>query len=1127
MDRAAMASPGALHFESVSWRQAQGPVWQGHGWGGTILFGFQMQARGSWSFVTMCSACEGDRCWHVAALGKRVLETAGESLVQWQREADRMRGPGASDWRGRPTLVPREPSPEEKFRAWIGVREGSAASTNRDAPYMGRHGGGSSEELIFMLSGAEGGNARLQLEAGFSRLLKSKSAMTKFIDSNDSYTERPMPHCMRLPVYADYARWCASNFVGMKGQTKWSSMVLDERGVAMVKAAAESGLLYVYDAATDRPVGPAKWGGVRCLGWKWTPKDGELWEVRHEIEGGGDAYFGDVPMFVDVKGLEVGMLDLQGMDPSNAEMVQSAPPIPAKWIEENAQSTSALRFLPRPPEEVVQRSNRIIQGVQPIPVLTVEVKDKKEVFGFDLAFKYDDVLDYFAEQQDAIQFIKRDGETIELVRDMASEARARAAMKAVGIVRSGAGEWRFEGDRAAQVEGFRRLLACDFAPLRDAGFEIAQVSGWSSRVQEVDSVGGGFDAGDGLEGFDGETRTAGLEFSMGFVIEGERYNLLPLVSQIVEVVGGVEGIARMAVELAEGESSEKEHTKLWVVDEGGRWIGLPRVELMPWLTLMAELLAGRKVKDLAAPSIVLTRIEALRMEAEAPELQLGGSGATIVQELLAAKRCTDEIQIEGFTATLEPFQRTGVHWMRVLGKHGLGGLLGDDRGLGKTVQCIAHLQDVKQRGGLTHPALVVAIPTQVRHWEKHLHRLAPGLKVLVLAGGDRRSMAERLKDYDVIVTNWEKVPKDIEWLSKQRFSASIWDETEKIHNHQTNVAKAVRLLNVGYAIALNGSPLENTYGDVWSVLDAVLHGYLGSEALFKRSFRIPIEENQSVEKLRQLRKRLAPFMLRRLKKDSGVSLPPVQHEDVALRIKGAQANLYEAIRITTEEKVKEAMAGGMEGTKKGRILAILTRLRQVCCDPRLTDMGRDRKIKESAKMDWIERTVPAMVKEGRRVLLVCYFSEMFDLIGPVLDRHGVPYSMIRQGVNNREAQKEAFKEGRTKVFLLGLKSGGRGTDLPEADTVVHVDPWWNPKAHDQATDRAHRMGQQNKVLNLRLFIEGSFEERVMEIQERKRLFADSLDDETVLDESKITEEDVREMLRPLQETADDDEDMAA
>lgn len=978
-----------------------------------------------------------------------------------------------------------------------------------------------------MLSGAEGGNARLQLEAGFSRLLKSKSAMTKFIDSNDSYTERPMPHCMRLPVYADYARWCASNFVGMKGQTKWSSLVLDERGVAMVKAAAESGLLYVYDAATDRPVGPAKWGGVRCLSWRWTPKDGELWEVRHEIEGGGEAYFGDVPMFADVKGLEVGMLDLQGMDPSNAEMVQSAPPIPAKWIEENAQSTSALRFLPRPPEEVVQRSSRIIQGVQPIPVLTVEVKDKKDVFGFDLAFKYDDVLDYFAEQQDAIQFIKRDGETIELVRDMGAEARARAAMKAVGIVRSGAGEWRFEGDRGAQVEGFRRLLACDFAPLRDAGFEIAQVSGWSSRVQEVDSVGGGFDAGDGLEGFDGETRTAGLEFSMGFVIEGERYNLLPLVSQIVEVVGGVEGIARMAVELAEGESSEKEQTKLWVVDEGGRWIGLPRAELMPWLTLMAELLAGRKVKDLAAPSIVLTRIEALRMEAEAPELQLGGSGATIVQELLAAKRCTDEIQIEGFTATLEPFQRTGVHWMRVLGKHGLGGLLGDDRGLGKTVQCIAHLQDVKQRGGLTNPALVVAIPTQVRHWEKHLHRLAPGLKVLVLAGGDRRSMAERLKDYDVIVTNWEKVPKDIEWLSKQRFSASIWDETEKIHNHQTNVAKAVRLLNVGYAIALNGSPLENTYGDVWSVLDAVLHGYLGSEALFKRSFRIPIEENQSVEKLRQLRKRLAPFMLRRLKKDSGVSLPPVQHEDVALRIKGAQANLYEAIRITTEEKVKEAMAGGMEGTKKGRILAILTRLRQVCCDPRLTDMGRDRKIKESAKMDWIERTVPAMVKEGRRVLLVCYFSEMFDLIGPVLDRHGVPYSMIRQGVNNREAQKEAFKEGRTKVFLLGLKSGGRGTDLPEADTVVHVDPWWNPKAHDQATDRAHRMGQQNTVLNLRLFIEGSFEERVMEIQERKRLFADSLDDETVLDESKITEEDVREMLRPLQETADDDEDMAA
>jgi SNF2 family DNA or RNA helicase len=144
----------------------------------------------------------------------------------------------------------------------------------------------------------------------------------------------------------------------------------------------------------------------------------------------------------------------------------------------------------------------------------------------------------------------------------------------------------------------------------------------------------------------------------------------------------------------------------------------------------------------------------------------------------------------------------------------------------------------------------------------------------------------------------------------------------------------------------------------------------------------------------------------------------------------------------------------------------------------------------------------------------------------MLDKHGVPYSMIRQKVNNREAQKDAFKDGRNPVFLLGLKAGGRGADLPEADTVIHVDPWWNPKAHDQATDRAHRMGQKNTVLNLRLFIEGSFEERVMEIQERKRIFADSLDDETVLDESKITEDDVRAMLRPLQEVDNEEEALA-
>jgi SNF2-related domain/Helicase conserved C-terminal domain len=1122
----------SIRLSEASWKVGRGPVWESHHWNSQVIFGFKLVNGGVWSFISNCSKCAADGCWHVVAVGNRVVRTQSRMLDRWQMLIDVEHGrPAHEQWKGQGWQAPQPRGHEEQFQQWLAGRDmasRSAKSTSRQQDEE------LTSELIFVIDRAEGRRDwRMALKAGTSRKMKTKSAMVKTKWLDDQRTERPDARHLALPLYERYARWCASNFGGMSGNFRWSHVVLDASGMEMVKAAAEAGRLYIHDDIEDRPVGPATWAPMRALRWNWEEKSGDTLAVKYVVEGGGHAFFGEVPMYADMASAAVGLLDLQGMDSANAEMVTTAPLIPRKWLSENAQTPLALKFLPRPPDEVVKRHTKLIQGIVPTPVLTVEVKERKEIFALDLAFRYDVVLEYFTEDQEKIQFIKRAGETIELVRDIEAEGRARHAMSALGLARSPAGDWRFLGDKAAQVDGFRRLLSTDFAQLREAGFEIAQVSGWSSMVQQVESIKGGF-AGqwkeesldaesdeEGPEHLDGTGLRSGLEFSMGFVINGQRYNLLPLVPQIVEIMGGIEGINRAMAEIAKGDVLTEAEPTLWAVDDEGRWIGLPRRDLVPWLSLMAELLAGRKAKEMAAPSIVLSRIEALRMQAEAPELDLGGSGEKIIRELLAAKKCTDEVLIEGFTARLEPFQRSGVHWMRVLGRYGLGGMLGDDRGLGKTVQCIAHLQEVKSKGQLKHPALIAAIPTQVRHWEKHLHYLAPGLKVLVLGGTERHEKMGSLANYDAVVTTWEKIPKDIEALRKQRFQMAFLDETEKIHNSQTNMAKAVRLLDVGYAIACNGSPLENHYGDIWAVFDAVLHGLLGGDSMFKRNFRTPIEELKSVEKLKLLRKRLAPFLLRRLKKDSGVSLPPVQHQDVPLRIKGEQANLYEAIRITTEEKVKEALEGGFEGSKKGRILTILTKLRQVCCDPRLTEMGRERNLAESAKLKWIEENIPVMVEEGRRVLVVAYFSEFFDLIGPVLKERGIAYSMIRQGVNNREAEKEAFKAGRTRVFLLGLKSGGRGTDLPEADTVCHLDPWWNPKSHDQATDRAHRMGQQNTVLNLRLFIEGSFEERVMEIQERKRLFADSLDDESVLDEGKITEDDIREMLRPLRDLDDD------
>lgn len=1108
-----------IPYNQTKWQGSPGPVWVTVEWGPTVYFGFQLRPGAQWEIGSNCDICRHARCWHVASLAAQVIRREAEFLVQLQEHVNRRAGNQWSDWRAS-GLVPAAPRPEAVFRQWLSDRR-SAQLARSNEPYYGPRG--SADELIFLVVRAESAETRLGLLAGLSRKLKSKNAMAKPKLFGQYPGERPARPYLSNALYASYARWCASNFAGMKGGQTWSDEVADQTGIAVLKELAEGGKLYIYDAASDRPVGPARWGATRALGWKWSAEANDLLALSHHVVGGGTAFFGRVPLYADEVGLEVGTLDIGSMESVDAEQACSVPPIPRSWLVEHSRSDWAKRYLPRPPESVVARNTRLIEGVAPVPVLTVEVRDRKEVFGVDLAFRYGDVLEAFTTKQDKIVFVERKGETIEVVRDLAAEAHARGVMLLQGFGQTEGGGWKFSGDKAAQLAAFRHLLETDFAALRRQGFEIAQVNDWTSKVLTADSIKAGFDADEqaDLEGTAGTT--PGLEFSMGFVIGGERYNLLPLAGQVIEAAGGPQGIARGMAEIEAGALPTQDKSKLWVSDEEGRWIGLPRLELMPWLAMLAEIVAGRKSAEFKQPSLLLSRIEALRIQAEAPELQLGGSGGKIIRELLAAKACTDPVEIEGFFADLEPFQRTGVRWMRVLGEYQLGGLLGDDRGLGKTVQCIGHLQDRKNQGRMTEPALVVVPPVQEGHWERHLHRLAPGLSVLVLRGKDGHQAAiDQVRGYDVVIVSWQKLLRDIEAMRGQRFSVAVLDETEKIHNSATAMAKAIKLLDVGYMVALNGSPVENNFMDLWSVFDAVLHGLLGTQTMFQRSFRREIEEQQSVEKLRLLRKRLAPFMLRRLKKDSGVTLPPVQQEEVPLRIKGEQANLYEVIRAATEQRVNEVLAAGADGKKRGRILGILTQLRQVCCDPRLTDIGLSRGITESAKMKWLEEQIPQMVAAGRRILVVCFFASMFDLMIKMLQEKGIGFSMIRAGVNKRDAEKAAFKEGRTQVFLLGLKSGGRGTDLPEADTVVHVDPWWNPKAHDQATDRAHRIGQKKTVLNIRLYIEGSFEERVLEIQERKRLFADSFDEESIFDEGRITDEDVQEMLRPLREIDDEE-----
>lgn len=1127
LERGKMAYAAGLNVSETEWERAIGPVWEirsslGQTWGGFQVEydrGYLRANQASWTANGHCSRCRAGLCEHLASLFLWIERERQEDLTRWQDHLEaHLRNYGS------PYHLSRPPKPEDVFKAWIAKQNEDSA---HEVLYESRvrAAGPHDSDLLFFLTPSRHSDGSLEIRPGSARPLKGKKnsdQMTKVTWHSPS-DYRLRSSSQSDPVVKRVVEWwaLARLFAPHHEADDEAPTQIDGEGFELLQILASHKRLFSVDEH-DRPQGPLEISGPRKLCWSWTPDGERFWKVRPFVEGGGQVVLQGLPMYLDLASKIAGQLDLDGMSVKRARAMSNAPLIPKDWLETNAQSAAAIRCIPRPPPEVHKRSTKLLAGIKPIPVLTVAVSRKDDVFSLDLSFRYAETSCYYPPDADRIQFIKRGRGTTELVRDLEVEAAARNVLAAEGLILERDGGLRFRGDRSENVAGFRSLLTNDFRAFRRAGFEIATVEGWADDVLRPDAVDGGFAR------HEEDISSSALHFSLGFFIDGQRYNLLPLVPQLLDLVGGADGVQTLLDARKENGEDASGGELLWVNDEEiGRWIGLPKQAIVPWLRTLIELVSERKPRDLRVPSLQLSRIDALRLEADLPDVDLGGDAATIIRELLDAKSATEPVSIEGFRGELLPFQRAGFRWLTALSKHRLGGLLGDDRGLGKTVQCVAHLADIKHRGKLRAPALVVVPSTQVHHWRHHIMELAPEVKPLILIGADRAAQLAVMGEYDVVVTSWDSITRYVERLRSQFFQVAFLDETEKIHNPSTQLAKALRLLNIGYEVALNGSPLENNYNDVWAVVDAVLPGYFGTQAAFKRQFRDPIEQHGDVRRLKRLRMRLAPFMLRRLKDESGVDLPPVIHEDVPLKMGGSQANLYELIRISTEETVREALAAKGLSSEPMSVLPILTKLRQVCCDPSLTEVGREREVVGSTKLDWLLPKLDEMLAAGRRILLVGYFVEFFQLIEQALQEKGVPYSMIIGTLTpaKREVQKRRFKDGATRVFLLGLKSGGRGTDLPEADTVIHLDPWYNPKAHDQATDRAHRIGQVNTVVNLRLFIQGSIEERVIEIQDRKRLFADSLDSLEIFDEHKVTQEDIFEMLKPIDRL--DEEDLAA
>ena len=431
--------------------------------------------------------------------------------------------------------------------------------------------------------------------------------------------------------------------------------------------------------------------------------------------------------------------------------------------------------------------------------------------------------------------------------------------------------------------------------------------------------------------------------------------------------------------------------------------------------------------------------------------------------------------------------------MQFLVRHGLHGILADDMGLGKTLQTLAHILAEKKSGhskGL--PALVIAPTSVVPNWRAEALKFTPELRVLVLSGAARRKYYRSIPHADIVLTSFALLHRDIEKLRGFSYHMVVLDEAQNIKNPRSKVAQAACKLDAAHRLCLSGTPIENHLGELWSLMKFLVPGFLGSEEAFNTRFRKPIEKEGDEERNEVLKKRVAPLILRRTKDQVATELPPKTELVHLIELHTDQKDLYETVRATMNKRVREAIAARGGSQFQIVFLDALLKLRQICCDPRLLPAEFSNNIQESAKLDFLTELLAVLIEEGRRILIFSQFTTMLSLIEDHLVREKIRYLKLTGASKDRGKLVEDFQTGKIPLFLISLKAGGTGLNLTAADTVIHFDPWWNPAAEAQATDRAYRIGQDKPVFVHKLLCHDTVEERIHKLQQEKAKLAAGL-----------------------------------
>ena len=642
--------------------------------------------------------------------------------------------------------------------------------------------------------------------------------------------------------------------------------------------------------------------------------------------------------------------------------------------------------------------------------------------------------------------------------------------------------------------------------LREAGWELEIHADFAFNLQEVDDWYADIAENAAHQWFDLE---------LGIVVNGERHSLLPILLHLLRANPEL----LRASELAKRGDDEHLLIDLNRHRHGSpaARVALPYSRIKPLMATLGELYLsdsdGRTLRLAAPDAARLSNLE------DIPLTWLGGERLRDFASRLKSAAFTEVQAPQGLNATLRPYQLEGLSWLQTLRELDVGGLLGDDMGLGKTLQTLSHVLAEKNAGRLTRPALAIMPTSLIPNWLDEAERFTPQLRVLALHGPGRTKQFANLGDYDLVLTTYALLPRDLEHFTPIDWHLLILDEAQNIKNAGSKAAQSARELKANQRLCLTGTPMENNLGELWSIFHFLMPGWLSDSKSFARDYRTPIEKHGDSERMSHLAGRIRPFLLRRTKEQVATELPAKSEIIHWVDLSDAQRDTYETVRVAMDSKVRAEITRSGAARSQIVILDALLKLRQVCCDLRLVagtvvKGPQSDKGKLGSLMDMLDE----LLSEGRRILLFSQFTSMLALIEEELEKRKVRYSLLTGDTKDRRTPVQQFQNGETPLFLISLKAGGTGLNLTAADTVIHYDPWWNPATENQATDRAYRIGQDKPVFVYKLITRGTVEEKIQKLQKDKAALAAGLLEGNEAGQWKLAEDDIEALFAPLPES---------